>query len=33
VFLATETANDLAGQFVRLDDPAIQSRLSAFFSA
>ncbi len=33
VYLATEAANDLAGQFVRIDDPAIQSRLSTFFSA
>lgn len=33
VFLATDAANDLAGQFVRYDDPAIQARLAAFFGA
>jgi NAD(P)-dependent dehydrogenase (short-subunit alcohol dehydrogenase family) len=33
VYLATPAADDLVGQFVRNDDPAIQSRLAAFFSA
>ncbi len=33
VFLATDAANDLAGQLVRIDDPAIQARLSTFFGA
>ena len=33
VYLAAAPVEDLAGQFVRIDDPAIQSRLSAFFSA
>lgn len=31
VFLATDAAADLAGQFVRWDDPALQSRLAVFF--
>jgi 3-oxoacyl-[acyl-carrier protein] reductase len=33
VYLAAGPVDDLAGQFVRIDDPAIQSRLSGFFSA
>ena len=32
VYLATSAADDLAGQFVRIDDPAIQSRLTSFFA-
>ena len=33
VYLATDAAGDLANQFVRYDDPAIQARLANFFSS